>query len=149
MSCSMPTTSVMWVTRRRPVAEAGHLHEQVDGRRYLLADGAHPHIRVGHADHDFEAAQSIAGRVGVNRGERTIVARVHGLQHVQRLFRANLAHDDAIGAHAQGVDDELPDVDGADALHIGRPVSMRATCVCCSRSSAASSMVTMRSSSGM
>ena len=32
---------------------------------------------------------------------------------------------------------------------LGGRVSMRATWVCCSRSSAASSMVTMRSSSGM
>ncbi len=31
------------------------------------------------------------------------MARVHGLQHVEGLGAAHLAHDDAVGAHAQGV----------------------------------------------
>ena len=36
-------------------------------------------------------------------GERPVVARVHGLQHVAALGTAHLAHHDAVGAHAQGI----------------------------------------------
>jgi hypothetical protein len=49
------------------------------------------------------------------------VAHYHRLQHVQSFLGANLAHDDAVRAHTQGVDDQLPDVDRAGAFHIGRP----------------------------
>ena len=34
--------------------------------------------------------------------------------------RADLADDDAVGPHTEGVDDQLADVDGADAFHVGR-----------------------------
>jgi len=77
------------------------------------------------------------------------VAGIHGLQHVERFLAAHLAHDDAVRPHAQRVDDQLPDADGAVPSMLGGRVSMRATWVCCKRSSAASSMVTMRSSSEM
>ena len=105
----------------RAVAEARDLHEQVDRRGDLLPDGPHPHVGVGHAHHHLQAAHRVARRVGVDRGQRAVVARVHGLQHVQRLFAAHLAHDDAVRPHTQGVDDQLPDVDGALALQVGRP----------------------------
>ena len=39
----------------------------------------------------------------MERGERAVVARVHGLQHVAALGTAHLAHDDAIGAHTQSI----------------------------------------------
>ena len=48
------------------------------------------------------------------------MAGVHRLQHVERLFAAHLTDDDAIGAHAQGVDDELPLLHRALAFHVGR-----------------------------
>jgi hypothetical protein len=38
------------------------------------------------------------------------------LQHVERFFAADLADDDAIGTHTQGVDDELALLDRALAL---------------------------------
>ena len=43
--------------------------------------------------------------VGVDGGERTFVAGVHGLQHVEGFFAADLADHDAVGAHTQAVDD--------------------------------------------
>ena len=49
------------------------------------------------------------------------MTRVHGLQHVQRFFRTDLADDDAVGAHTEGVDDQLPDVDRARAFDVRRP----------------------------
>src|ERR1035438_1903779 len=39
--------------------------------------------------------------VGVNGGHRSIVASLHGLQHVQCLPTAYLANHDAIGPHAR------------------------------------------------
>ena len=49
------------------------------------------------------------------------MARVHRLEHVERLRAADLADDDAVGAHAQGVADELADRDLALALDVLRP----------------------------
>ena len=49
------------------------------------------------------------------------MAGVHGLEHVERLGAANLADDDAVGAHAQGVADELANLDLAAAFDVRRP----------------------------
>ena len=56
----------------------------------------------------------------MDRRERPFVARVHRLEHVERLGAANLADDDAVGAHAQGVADEVADRDLALALDVLR-----------------------------
>ncbi len=53
--------------------------------------------------------------------QRSVVAGVHRLQHVERFFAAHLADDDAIGAHTQGVDHELPLPDRALAFDVRRP----------------------------
>ena len=47
----------------------------------------------------------------MDRGQRALVAGVHRLEHVQGLGAADLADDDAVGTHAQGVPDELADAD--------------------------------------
>ena len=57
----------------------------------------------------------------------------------------DLAEDDAVGAHAQRVPDQVALRDLARPSRLGGRVSSRTTCGCCSCSSAASSMVTMRS----
>lgn len=44
----------------------------------------------------------------------------HRLEHVERLAAADLADDDAVGAHAQGVADQVADGDLSLALHVGR-----------------------------
>ena len=48
-----------------------------------------------------------------------VVAGIHRLQHVERFFAADLADDDAVGPHTEGVDDELALPDGALALDVG------------------------------
>ncbi len=48
------------------------------------------------------------------------MARVHRLEHVERLRAADLADDDAVGAHAQCVAHELADADLALALDVRR-----------------------------
>ena len=49
-------------------------------------------------------------------GERSVVTRVHGLQHVAALGTAYLTHDDAVGAHAQGIGHQVADCHRALAL---------------------------------
>ena len=88
----------------RAVGHARLLHDDLDGRGNLLPHGLLGQVHVAHRDHRFDTREGVARRVGVNRGERTVVAGVHGLQHVERLFAAHLADDDAVGAHTEGVD---------------------------------------------
>ena len=49
------------------------------------------------------------------------MARVHGLEHVETLGAANLADDDAVGAHAQGVLDQVTLGDETLALDVLGP----------------------------
>ena len=55
---------------------------------------------------------------------------VHGLKHVQRLRSANLAQDDAIGAHTQGVLDEIAHGDLALTFEVRRARLQRTTWGC-------------------
>ena len=57
----------------------------------------------------------------MERGERPVVAGVHGLQHVDRLGAAYLAHDDPVGPHTERVDEQHPLGHFALALDVGGP----------------------------
>ncbi len=105
----------------RAVAQARALHQDVDRRGDLLPDGGQVHIGVGQRHHHFQARNGVARAVGVHRGERAVVAGIHGLQHVERFFAAHLAHDDAVGPHAQAVDQQLPLPHRALAFEIRGP----------------------------
>ena len=74
---------------------------------------------------------------------------VHRLQHVQGLAAANLADDDPVGTHPKRVAHELANRDLTLALDVRGPGLQRNHVRFASRSSAASSMVTSRSSSEM
>ena len=67
------------------------------------------------------AVQRVARAVRVDGRQAAVVAGVHGLQHVERLFAADLADDDAVGPHAEGVDDQIALLDRALALDVRRP----------------------------
>ena len=77
-------------------------------------------VDAGHEHHRLEAGERVARRVGVHGGQRAVVAGVHRLEHVQRLAAADLADDDAVGAHAQRVAHQVADGDLAPALDVGR-----------------------------
>ena len=104
----------------RAVGEAGDLDHGMNGAGHLLADGAFRNIEIGHGDHVLDAVQSVARGVGVNGGERALMAGVHGLKHVKGLLAAHLAYHDAVGAHTEAVDDELAHADRALAFDVGR-----------------------------
>ena len=92
----------------------------------------------------------VAGTVGVDGADGAVVAGVHRLQHVQRRGVADLTDDDAVGAHAQGVASPGRGSSTAPlALDVGRAGLQPHDVVLVSWSSAASSIVTMRSSPGM
>ncbi len=52
--------------------------------------------------------------------QRTVVAGVHGLQHIQGFFAADLTDDDSIGTHTQAVHEQLALPDRAVAFQVGR-----------------------------
>ena len=55
----------------------------------------------------------------MERRHRAVVAGVHRGEQVEALRSANLAEDDAVGAHTQRVDDEVADGDRALAFEVG------------------------------
>src|SRR5687768_4559400 len=96
------------------------MHDKVERRRDLLANGAHGQIEARHEHHRLDPGERIAWRVGVDGAERPIVTRVHGLEHVESLSAANLADDDAIRSHAERVAYELSNRDLALPLDVLR-----------------------------
>src|SRR4029079_14048319 len=81
------------------------------------ADGQ---VHAGHQGQGLDAGERVPGRVRVDGGDRAVVTRVHGLQHVQRLTATDLTDDDAVGTHTQRVAHEVADLDLALALDVGR-----------------------------
>ena len=59
------------------------------------------------AHHRCEARNRLSWRVCVKRCQRTVVPRVHGLQHVDCFGSTTLTYDDAVGSHAQRIDDQV------------------------------------------
>ena len=133
----------------RAVVEPVELDDQVERRRDLLADRLDRQVEAGHQHHRLDAGERVAGRVGVHRRERAVVAGVHRLEHVERLGAADLADDDPVGPHAQRVAHQVADRDLALALDVRRARLQPDHVLLVSCSSAASSIVTMRSSSGI
>ncbi len=104
----------------RTVGGAGQLDDAVDGAVDLVLQRLVRDLDLGHGGQRLEPHQRVLGAVGVHGGERAVVTRGHGLEHVEGLAAAHLADDDAVGAHAQGVAYEVADGDAAVALDVGR-----------------------------
>src|ERR1035438_7387089 len=104
----------------RTVAHASDLHHQGYRRCDLLPQRFLGKIKVGHQGHGFQAGHGIAGSVGVNRGQRSIMPRVHRLQHVESFLATHLADDYPVRPHTQGVDDQFALPYRAFPLHVRR-----------------------------
>ena len=120
-SPSMPVSSERLTSLRRPSVRRATWMTTLIAEAIWAACRTRRDVDAAHADHLLDARQSIARRVGVDRRHRAIVARVHRLQHVERFAGANLADDDAVGPHAQGILDQVALRDLALALDIRRP----------------------------
>ena len=91
------------------------------GRGDLLPHGPHREVDAGHAAPSSRRGGARRGGVGVDRADRAVVTGVHRLQHVEGGRVADLADDDAVGAHAQRVADQVADRHLAAVLDVRRP----------------------------
>ena len=83
-----------------------------------MASGTDFH--VAHRHHLFQPCDRVAWCVGMQRRHGAFVTRIHGLEHVKGLLTADLAEDDPVRPHPQGVFDKLTLTDFALAFNIGR-----------------------------
>ena len=121
VSPSMPRTSHTFVTRRVPSRRRVEMDDEVERDLPLLADRTHRQLDAAHQHHRLDADERVARAVGVDRGERAVVARVHRLEHVECFGAARLTDDDPVGSHTQRVAHELADLDLARTLDVRRP----------------------------
>ena len=150
MSPSMPTTSVMWVIRRVPSLSRVCWTIRSIALDDLLADRPHRQVHAGHQHHGLDAGQRVARGVGVHGGRSSRRGRCSSpaacpapRRRGPRRRRCGRAASAASCGPGRGsVTSPLP------SMLAGRD-SSRSTWSWCSCSSAASSMVTMRSSVGM
>ncbi len=117
----MPTISATLSTRRTPSSKRRTWTIRCSAETICSRIARDGKIQPGHQDHRFQPREGVARAVGVDRGHAAVVPRVHGLQHVQGLAAADLAHDDPVGPHAQGVDHQVAGGDQAAALDVRRP----------------------------
>jgi hypothetical protein len=96
ISPSMPTISATFITRRLPSEsrERWITMSMAEATWRRIADSPIAARPSGSSSRD---GQGIPGRVRVERGERAVVAGVHGLEHVQGLGPTHLTHDDPVG----------------------------------------------------
>src|SRR5258708_2200917 len=83
------------------ILETALLDDQLHGTGNLAADHVYRQVHAGHQRQRFQAGHAVARRVGVDCRERSVVAGIHGLEHVQRFTATALADHDAIRAHTQ------------------------------------------------
>ena len=69
-----------------------------------------------------DAVEDLAGAVRVDRGQRTVVALRHRVEHRHDLVAEDLTDDDARGVHTQRPPHQLGHGDGALALGVGQPL---------------------------
>ena len=85
----------------RMVAQPRKLDYDVHGRAYLTLYRLQRQVRATPQNHRLKPAEHILRGIRVARGQRTVMARVHRLEHVYRLGPAHLAHDDPVRTHSQ------------------------------------------------
>src|SRR4030081_3740543 len=96
------------------------LNDQVDGRADRLANSARREGLAGLQHQRLQADQALLRVVGVQGRHGPILARAHGLEHVQSLTTTTLTDDDAVGTHTQTALDQLANRYRALAFDVGR-----------------------------
>jgi len=103
-----------------PVSQARLLKDQVHSGGDLFTDNSKRKIEAGKQGEGFETRDRVSRRVGMEGGQRPIVASVHGLEHVQGFPASHLADDNSVGTHAERISDEMPDSDFSLPRWVGR-----------------------------
>ncbi|MNJ33823.1 hypothetical protein D3C77_285130 [compost metagenome] len=85
-----------------------------------MPQGFLSHLAPCQAHQGFQAQQGILGGIGMDGTHGTVVAGVHRRQHIQHFNAANLAKQDTVRAHPQGVADQFAGLDLTVPLGIGR-----------------------------
>ena len=88
-SCSVPTISVTWVTRRVPSGKRASWITRLIAEAICSRIARDRQIEARHQHHVLDAGERVARGVGVDRRQRAVVAGVHRLQHVERLAAAD------------------------------------------------------------
>ncbi len=114
----MPATSVIWLRQRRP--------SRIRLSCTITSTAEAICCRIDSTGKSAAICTSTSSRkmtsirvVGVDRGERAIVAGVHRLQHVEGFGPAAFADDDPIGPHAEGIFHEVADRVFAGPFDVG------------------------------
>ena len=95
------------------------MDDEIQRGRDVISHGAHRQRETGHEHHGLDTRERVSRRVGVDGGKRPVVARVHGLKHVEHFGTANLTNHDPIRSHAERVSDEISLADGSLSLDVG------------------------------
>ena len=85
------------------------MHDGIDGGGHMVPDRLHSQALIGGRGQRGQAAQSVDRAVGVHCGEAPGVARVQGVQQIQRLRAPHLSHHQPVGTHPQRVAHEVAD----------------------------------------
>ena len=105
----------------RTVRHARDVDHDLERGNDLLADGLVRKVVTRHEHEVLESMERVPRPVGVERGERSVVPRVHGLEHVQHLVPSDLTDHDPVGPHAERVPNQLALRDRSLPLDVGGP----------------------------
>ena len=99
--------------------QAPHVQHDLD-RRGELAVQCRPGEAAGGGE-GLHARGHLLRRVGVQGARAAVVAGVERREQFADLRAADLADDQPVGPHPQGLPDEVTQLDAARALDVGRP----------------------------
>ena len=97
------------------------LDDDIDRRSDLFPDRIGRKLKSRHHHHILHTGKGITGIVGMAGRQRSVMARVHGLQHIQRFGSAAFPHDDPVGTHTQSIDHQIPNGDPPLPFDVRRP----------------------------
>lgn len=128
------------------MADAGDVHDEVNGQGDRLSDTVVRKTNVGREHAVCKSRQSLLGRVGVNGAETTGVPGVKSLKQIERLGSTYLAYQDSIWPVSQRRAEQVGDRDGRERCLLtkapGSELPHRNPRNCCSRGCRAAALET-------
>ena len=78
-------------------------------------------IETGHRHQGFDSGQGVTAGIGMHGRQGPIMTGIHGLQHIQALGSSDLAQNNLVRTHAEGILHELTLRDLTFPFDIRRP----------------------------